>query len=110
MTESSRPYFTIERLDESHGHCDCCGQTSRSVWGLVYAEGDAYAAYWMHWTEGHLADSGANLDLVIGTWGKGTGPEDRVAIAHVHRQQPDGTPALIVIDAQDRAADGKPCG
>jgi hypothetical protein len=102
VTEEPQPYFTIERLDENRGHCDCCGQTSRSVAGLVYAAGDAYAAYWMHWTAAHLAHTGANLDLVLGEWGEGTGPEDRVAIALLHRQQPDGTPALMVIDAQGR--------
>ncbi|HYD13945.1 MAG TPA: hypothetical protein VEC11_13935 [Allosphingosinicella sp.] len=56
----------------------------------------------MHWTEGHLADTGANLDLVLGRWGDGTGPEDRVAISLVHQQQPDGSPSLMVIDANDR--------
>lgn len=56
----------------------------------------------MHWTEGHLADTGANLDLVLGQWGDGTGPEDRVAISLVHHQQPDGSPSLMVIDAHDR--------
>jgi hypothetical protein len=104
MAQGPRTKFTIERLDENRGHCDCCGQTSRSVAGLVYAAGDAYAAYWMHWTAAHLADTGANLDLVLGKWGEGTGPADRVAIALVHRQQPDGTPALMVIDAQGRPA------
>jgi hypothetical protein len=56
----------------------------------------------MHWTVGHLSNTGANLDRVVGQWGDGTGPENRVAIALVHRQQSDGTPALMVIDAQER--------
>lgn len=58
----------------------------------------------MHWTEGHLSDTGANLDLVLGKWGDGTNPDDRYAIAMVHRQQADGTPALMVIDAHGRPA------
>ena len=58
----------------------------------------------MHWTVGHLGDRGANLDLVLGRWGDGTGPADRVAVALVHRQQADGSPALMVIDAEGRPA------
>jgi hypothetical protein len=96
--------FMIEKMDESRGHCDCCGRDSRSVAGLVYDAGTAAAAYWMHWTEGHLSDTGANLDLVLGEWGEGTSPADRYAVAMVHRQQPDGTPALMVIDANGRSA------
>ena len=100
--------FTIERLDESHGHCDCCGQESRSVAGLVFNEAGPCAAYWMHWTAGHLSETGANLDLVLGRWGEGTNVEDRFAVALVHFEQDDGSPALSVIDAQDRpAANGK---
>lgn len=60
------------------------------------------AAYWMHWTAGHLSTTGANLDLVIGKWGEGTDANDRVGVALVHRQLDDGTPSLMVIDADDR--------
>jgi len=74
---------------------------------MVYNDNEALAAYWMNWTEGHLSDSGANLDLVMGRWGDDTSAFDRVAIALVHRQQPDGNPALMVVDAGDRPyADG----
>ena len=101
------PNFIIERTGESRGLCDCCGGESRSVWGLVYDGENACAAYWVHWTIGHLTDTGANLDLVLGPWGDGTSAQDRVAIALVHRQQPDGKPALMVIDAHGRpSADG----
>lgn len=60
------------------------------------------AAYWMHWTVGHLGEPGANLDLVLGKWGDGTGANDRFGVALVHRQLEDGTPSLMVIDAADR--------
>ncbi len=86
-------------MGESSGICDCCGNESRCVWGMVYSRDVASAAYWMHWTVGHLTETGANLDLVLGRWGDGASAEDRVAIALVHRQQPDGGPALMVIDA-----------
>ena len=65
----------------------------------------------MRWSVGHLDDTGANLDLILGEWGDETSPKDRFAVALVHRQQPDGTPALMVIDAQDRRiADGSLAG
>ena len=99
-----QPRFTIERTGESGGHCDCCGNESRCVWGHVYDGEAALAAYWMHWTAGHLNEPGANLDLVIGRWGEGATADDRVAVALLHRQQSDGSPALMVIDAADRPA------
>jgi hypothetical protein len=91
-------------MGESGGHCDCCGNESRCVWGTV-SDGDVTrAAYWMHWTVGHLSDPGANLDLVIGTWGDGATVDDRFSVALVHREQPDGGPALMVINSADRPA------
>lgn len=94
--------LTIETMGESGGHCECCGNESRSVWGMVYDGEAAVAAYWMHWTVGHLSEPGANLDLIIGRWGDETSADDRVTVSLLHRQQPDGTPAVMVIDAADR--------
>ncbi len=94
--------FTIEKLNSGSGHCDCCGHESRWTAGLIYDGPAALAAYWMRWTKGHLSDIGANLDLVLGPWGDGTSANDRVAISLVHRQQSDGTPALMVVDATSK--------
>jgi len=96
-----QPRFTIETMGESGGHCDCCGHASRCVWGMVHDGPATIAAYWMHWTVGHLSDTGANLDLVIGKWGDGTTANDRVAVALVHRELEDGS-SLMVINAADR--------
>ncbi|WP_394659244.1 hypothetical protein [uncultured Novosphingobium sp.] len=60
------------------------------------------AAYWIHWTEGHLGEAGANLDLVLGRWGNDTTPDDRFGVALIHRQLADGTPSLMVVDADAR--------
>jgi hypothetical protein len=92
----------IERLGESGGHCDCCGNESRCVWGMVYDRDAAVAAYWMHWTVGHLGDPGANLDLVIGPWGDDALTDQRVAVSLVHREVPGEDTALMVIDASER--------
>lgn len=94
-------------MGESGGHCDCCGNDSRCVWGMVYEGEAALAAYWMHWTVGHMNEPGANLDLVIGRWGDGATANDRVAVALLHRQQPDGSPPLMVIDAADSPTDSR---
>jgi hypothetical protein len=66
--------------------------------------GDAYAAYWMHWTAAHLADTGANLDLVLGKWGEGTGPAIVSPSPSCIASNRTELPALMVIDAQGRPA------
>lgn len=95
--------YAVELLDESGGLCDCCGKASRSVWGLVHCGDATVAAYWMHWTDGHLDEPGANLDLVFGAWGEDTTSKDRTAASLLYREPEDQPPAFMVIDAVDRA-------
>lgn len=71
-----------------------------------HIDGPSVAAYWIHWTVGHLSEPGANLDLVLGKWGDGTTADDRCGIALVHRELEDGTPSLMVIDAAHRSFAG----
>jgi hypothetical protein len=97
-------HFAVETLGESGGHCDCCGNDSRSVWGLVNKGDATVAAYWLHWTVAHLSDPGANLDMVIGRWGDDASAADRVMVSLLYRVQEDGTAAFMVIDAADRPA------
>ncbi|WP_446654614.1 hypothetical protein [Blastomonas sp.] len=95
--------FEVETMGESTGHCDCCGKESRRVWGMVHHQnGPSVAAYWIHWTAGHLSEPGASLDLVIGKWGEGTDAYDRFGVALAHRQLDDGTPSLMVVDPDER--------
>ncbi len=35
------------------GPCDCCGQMTRRLWGYVYEDESALAAYFVEWTLGH---------------------------------------------------------
>jgi hypothetical protein len=97
-----QPDFEVDTMGESGGHCDCCGNESQSVWGMVHQGEATLAAYWVHWTVGHLSEPGANLDLVLGRWGHDATADDRFGVALIHRQQADGTPSLMVIDAADR--------
>ena len=75
---------------------------SRTVWGLIHEESRTVAAYWMHWTVGHLNEPGANLDIVLGAWGEQTTAQDRVAASLLYRVPDDTPPAFMVIDATDR--------
>jgi hypothetical protein len=103
MVEANQPpHFTVEQMGESGGHCECCGNQSRCVWGMVDDGKATVAAYWMNWTVGHLSEPGANLDLILGRWGDEASPDDRVLVSLLHRQQSDGSPALMIIDAADR--------
>jgi len=94
--------FRVEKQDESSGRCDCCGTTTRCVWGLVYDRGTAKAAYWVHWTVGKLDQHDAIMDLAWGDWGDETTPDDRFAISVAYRQMEDSTISLMVIDSADR--------
>ncbi|MEH6789905.1 hypothetical protein [Parasphingorhabdus sp.] len=98
--------LTVEQLDESSGVCDCCGNASRKVWGLVHSGERTVAAYWLHWTIGHLDTEGANFDLIVGSWGDGTGPQDRFAASLLYREPVDSPPAFMVIDASERQIAG----
>ena len=83
------------------GICDCCGRSSRRVWGHAYTDGRPSAAYFVHWTLGHVADKGANIDLILGEWGEGTSSESRSALALAYRLIDTG-PSMMVIDANNR--------
>lgn len=91
--------YLVEALDETGGLCDCCGNASRSIWGLVHSGDRTVAAYWLYWTVGHLDEAGANLDMVIGPWGDGTTANDRFAASLLYREPVNEALALMVIDA-----------
>ena len=92
----------VEPDGESSGHCDCCGSTTRMVKGWVHAPEGTLAAYFVRWTDGHLAENGANIDFIIGRWGEGASAENRVAVSLVHREDEETGPWVTVIDAHDR--------
>lgn len=82
-------------------HCDDDGTTSRTVWGYINVDGAARAVYYVQWTLGQPAENGANIDLLMGEWGDGTTPEQRVALSLVleindgplfYSIDPDGRP------------------
>jgi hypothetical protein len=83
------------------GPCDCCGRNSRTVWGFVYNGPGAIASYFVHWTLGRVAEHGAYFDLILGRWGDGSSPDDRVAVVLGLRHTESG-PSFMVLDASHR--------
>src|SRR5262245_55514099 len=91
--------ITIEPTgSKDTGVCDCCGRSSRRVWGLAYSDALCLAAYFVHWTLGHVPDRGANIDLIIGEWGEAATRDRRSALALAYRLMDTG-PSIMVIDA-----------
>jgi hypothetical protein len=84
-----------------YGPCECCGNMSRRVWGLVSSPSGPVAAYFVHWTLTRVADHGANFDLIIGKWGDGASAADRDVVSLAYRLDDTG-PSFMVIDAADR--------
>ena len=78
----------VIELDGSQdfGPCECCGDNSRTVWGLVHRENCTEAAYFVHWSLGKAAEKGAHIDLILGPFGEGTERADRYAVSLEFRQ------------------------
>lgn len=79
------------------GFCACCGNTNHRVGGLVWRDDEPHAAYFISWTQGHVAEKGALWNIVLGEWGDDTTVADRVA-ASLHSRH-DDRPGFGVIDA-----------
>lgn len=62
--------------DQVTGRCECCGQISRRVSGTIETTDAAVAAFTVWWTVGHIAEHGAEFDLICGRWGDGIAQQD----------------------------------
>ncbi len=104
----SKAAITIEPTGENHtGACSCCGRSSRCVWGFAYANETCLAAYFVHWTLGHVSDHCANFDMIIGPWGEDAIAEKRSAVGLAY-QLTEAGPSLMVIDASTRPVADSP--
>jgi hypothetical protein len=100
--------ITIEPMESKDtGICDCCGRSSRCVWGAAYADSHRVAIYFVHWTLGHIPDQGANIDLILGAWGETATSEHRSALAMEYSLLDTG-PSMIVVDAGARSFSRSP--
>lgn len=93
----------VEQIGESGGHCDCCGNTSRTIWGNVYQDKiEMIACYYVQWTINQpFSVHPANVDLIIGRWGDDSTAEERCAVSLVYFEE-DERPGVMVIDAAQR--------
>lgn len=75
--------YEVEPLGETAGRCECCAAVTRSVWGVVHLAGaETVASYFVTWTpEAALDAHPANMDIILGAWGEGTGAADRVGVS-----------------------------
>lgn len=88
----------VEEGGESdRAECACCGKSSRSVNGYIFDSEGPIAAYFVHWTEGAL-NHDPNIDIIVGRWGEGSGPEARCGVSIRYRL---GV-GFMVIDAGSR--------
>ncbi len=93
------PELEIEENSESGGFCDCCGNQSRTVWGYVYADGAAHAAYFVSWTC-DKPDHSPNFDIIIGTWGNDKSNDKKLS-SWILNTSPDSS-GFVAIDSSDR--------
>src|SRR5262245_45445756 len=90
----------LQTLKSQDGACDCCGTTTRRVWGFVGYEHGTVAAYFVGWTLGKR-DHGAAFDLIVGAWGPNATSEQRGAVALEYRVGDHG-PGFAIVDALNR--------
>jgi hypothetical protein len=93
--------LSVEPTGESHGHCECCGNESRTVWGYVHDSEKTIAAYFVRWTVGQ-SEHLPNLDFLIGTWGNDN-VNDRVLSAWLFNPSQN---SFMITDAAQRPAAG----
>jgi hypothetical protein len=97
------------RWNESNGTCDCCGGTSKTIRGDLSIDDHALAVYYVSWTTG-APEHKPRIDFVVGAWGEGTDPAQRVLISLLFRPASDGG-SFMVVDADDKLATyRKVCG
>jgi hypothetical protein len=86
------------------GHCECCGTTTKRVWGSVRYKGELVGAYFVAWTQSR-PDHGATFDFILGKWGAFAAKEDRYSVALDFRLI-QGAPQFMVVDALNRVTSG----
>lgn len=94
---------------ESTGHCDCCGNQSKAICGDLADSSGTKALYFVQWTvddPGHLP----NFDIVLGPWGEGTKPNDRMLVSLLYQPRLGGGSFMVTSGKGRRADDRSVCG
>ncbi len=90
------PTYTLEQGESSEGKCDCCGKTTKTIWGFISRKDSCCAVYYVSWTEGHR-ERGATFLISMGDW-QSEASEDRQSFALRLKMMPTGA-AFMVVDA-----------
>jgi hypothetical protein len=81
--------FTLEPTGaKNFVSCDCCGDNGCTVWPLVYRDGNAEAAYFVHWSLGKLPTHDPRADIHSLTVRPRTKPGSRVDPSGLERGLP----------------------
>ena len=98
--------FEEQRVTD-FGPCECCGDISRHVRGLVRLNDELYAAYEVHWTMQKVASYGAEFYIILGKWGEDTTAADKFAVALHYFVEPDRS-GFAVVDADKTSISSDP--
>lgn len=90
----------VTPLSQSEATCDCCGRTTKTVWGDLGIPNKTLAVYYVSWTR-DAPDHTPNIDLILGPWGQDSDPSQRVLVSLLYKPGPDGG-SFMVIDSDHR--------
>ena len=89
--------------EKDTGRCACCGRVSRKIWGVWGDEPHGRGSYFVHWTVGHVFESGADIDLIFaGPKTESKDLPDFHAVSIKYRIFDNG-PQMMVVDATEQA-------
>jgi hypothetical protein len=91
--------------NESTGYCDCCGKKSKTIWGDLGDSSGTRAVYFVQWT----VDQPQHLpifDIVLGPWGEGATPKDRVLVSLLYQPRHGGG-SFMIGSGKGRRADSR---
>ena len=99
----SRAHDEIEFCEPSFYDCDCCGHRTTRLTRFVTRDGDAFAAYYAHFSNG---PEHCDVQLLVGfgPWGEPDEPEARTAIAFRIWNMEDNLNVMLM-DADDWSTD-----
>jgi hypothetical protein len=95
--------------NESMGHCDCCGKQSKTIWGDLADSSGTRAVYFVQWTVNE-PEHMPNFDIILGPWGDGTAPNDRVLVSLLYQPRLGGGSFMVASGKGRRADDRSLCG
>lgn len=95
--------------NESMKDCECCGKQSKTIWGDLADSCGTRAVYFVQWTVDG-PEHGSNFDIVLGPWGNGAVPDDRVLVSLLYQPRPGGGSFMVASGKGRRADDRSLCG